>query len=284
MGLPAVFVCERPCSVGEAGERAGGPEPHGMLTLSVCIEMIFRGLPFVERIGATRAAGLDAVEFWGWRNKDLDAVRAACEEHGVRVAAFGLDTGGPLTAGGDIDELMTCVDDSIQAARKLGARTLLCTTGNEQLGRSRSEQREMVTAKLQAIAPLLEDAGVTAVLEPLNVLVDHQGYFLVGTAEALEILEEVNSPNVKLLFDIYHQQISEGNVLRNLTGSLPRLGHVHAADNPGRHEPGTGELNYPVILRRLDECGYDGYVGLEYRPSRDPAETLRSVAAWVGQG
>lgn len=250
-----------------------------MPRLSVCIEMIFRDLPFTERIAATRAAGLDAVEFWGWRNKDLKAIRAACEEHGVTVATFGMDTGGPLTAGGDIDALLSGVAGSLQAARKLGVRALLCTTGNEQAGAARAAQRELVVAKLQAAAPLLEDAGVTAVLEPLNILVDHAGYFLVTTQEALGIVDEVASPNVKLLFDIYHQQISEGNVLRNLIENLPKIGHVHAADNPGRHEPGTGELNYRNIFRRLDDAGYAGFVGLEYRPSRDPTETLREVLA-----
>lgn len=248
-----------------------------MPKLSACIEMIFRDLPFTERIAATKAAGLDAVEFWGWRNKDLEAVRAACAQHGVTVATFAMDTGGPLTAPGDIDALLTGAAESIAAAEGLGVKTLLVTTGNEQQGTPREAQREMIVAKLQAAAPLLEDAGVTAVLEPLNVLVDHAGYYLVTTAEGLEIVDAVGSPNVKLLFDIYHQQITEGNVIRNLTGNIDRIGHVHAADNPGRNEPGTGELNYGVIFRKLDEAGYDGYVGLEYRPSKDPAETLRSV-------
>ena len=117
-----------------------------MPRLSACIEMIFRELPFTERISATRAAGLDAVEFWGWRDKDLDAVRAACAEHGVTVATFGMDTGGALTAGGDIDALLTGVAESLTAAQKLGVRTLLCTTGNEQRGRTRAEQHEMVVA------------------------------------------------------------------------------------------------------------------------------------------
>jgi hydroxypyruvate isomerase len=250
-----------------------------MPKLSACIEMIFRDLPFVDRIAATKAAGLDTVEFWGWRNKELDAIRAACDQHGVTVATFGVDTGGPLTVPGDIDALMTGFAESIEAAQKLGVSTLLCTTGNEQAGKTRAEQRDLIVAKLQAAAPLLEDAGITLVLEPLNVLVDHAGYYLVTTADALSILDEVGSPNVKLLFDIYHQQISEGNVLRNLLGNLDWVGHIHAADNPGRNEPGTGELNYGMIFRKLDEAGYSGYVGLEYRPTVDPAETLRRVSA-----
>jgi hydroxypyruvate isomerase len=245
--------------------------------LSACIEMIFRDLPFTERIAATRAAGLDTVEFWGWRGKDLNAIRSACAEHGVRVATFGMDTGGPLTTGGDVDALLRGVAESIEAAESLGVTTLLCTTGSEQPGRSRAEQHELIVAKLQAAAPLLEDARITAVLEPLNVLVDHAGYYLVSSAEGFQIVDEVGSPNVKLLFDVYHQQISEGNVVRNLTGNIGRVGHVHIADNPGRGEPGTGELNYAVIFRKLDEAGYTGDVGLEYRPSKDPTETLREV-------
>jgi hydroxypyruvate isomerase len=244
--------------------------------------MIFRDLPFTERIGATKAAGLDTVEFWGWRNKDLDAVRAACEEHGVRVATFGIETGGPLTADGSQDAFLSGVRESIDAAKKLDVSTLLCTTGNEQPGRSREAQRQSVVAKLKAAAPVLEDAGMTAVLEPLNVLVDHAGYYLVTSAEGFQIVDEVGSPSVKLLFDIYHQQITEGNVIRNLTENIGKVGHVHAADNPGRQEPGTGELNYEVIFRKLDEAGYGGYVGLEYRPSKDPAETLRDVKSLAG--
>ena len=103
-----------------------------MPKLSACIEMIFRELPFVERIAATNAAGLDAVEFWGWRNKDLEAIRAACGEHGVRVATFGLDTGEPLVADTGTEALVEGTRESIQAARRLEVPTLLCTTGNEQ--------------------------------------------------------------------------------------------------------------------------------------------------------
>src|SRR5438046_2723698 len=111
-----------------------------MPQLSVCIEMIFRDLPFIERIAATRAAGLDAVEFWGWRNKELDSIQAACRDHGVHVTAFGLDTGGPLTAEDGEAALLSGVTESLKAAEQLGVRTLLCTTGNEQPGRSRTEQ------------------------------------------------------------------------------------------------------------------------------------------------
>jgi hydroxypyruvate isomerase len=253
-----------------------------MPRLSACIEMLFRDRPFLERVAAVRSCGLDAIEFWGWRGKDLPALAAACEEQGVVVSAFGMDTGGPLTAPGDIDALLHGVRASLDAAATVGARTLIVTTGNEQPGVDRAAQRELIVAKLQAAAPMLEDAGVCAVLEPLNVLVDHPGYFLVHSAEALGLVREVGSPNVQLLFDVYHQQISEGNVTRNLLAALPELGHIHIADNPGRHEPGTGELCYSHLFRCLDESGYGGWVGLEFTPSDDAASAIRSTLALCG--
>jgi hydroxypyruvate isomerase len=250
-----------------------------MPRFSACIEMIFRALPFEERIGAVRAAGLEAVEFWQWRTRNLDRIAEECNRHGVTVAAMLMETGGPLTTGGDIDALLAGVSESVDAARKLEARTLIVTTGNADPEVSRETQHEMVVAKLQAAAPLLEDGGVTAALEPLNVLVDHPGYYLVTSEEGFRIVDEVGSPNVKLLFDIYHQQISEGNVLRTLMQNLDRIAHIHAADNPGRHEPGTGELNYSRIFHALDEANYAGWVGLEYHPLSDPAAGLRQVLA-----
>ena len=207
-----------------------------MPKLSVRIETVFRDLPFVERIAAVRAAGLEAVEFGEWRDKDLDTIRAACEEHGVRVAAFAVDTGGPLTTGGDIDALMTGVAESLDAAEKLGAKVLLCTAGDDQPGRSRAAQHEMIVAKLQAAAPLLEDAGVTAALGPLT------------SEEGVRIVDEVGSPNVKLLIVVNSQQ----DALRNLTGNLDRVEHVHA----------TVERDYTVLLGALDRAGYAGYVGV----------------------
>src|SRR5262245_22393109 len=123
-----------------------------MPRLSACIEMIFRELPFVDRIAATKSAGLDTGEFWGCRHKDLSAVRGACVEQGVRVATFGLDTGAPLVAENGMEALLQGTRDSIEAARQLEVNTLLCTTGNERQEVSREEHRRIVVRKLKAIA------------------------------------------------------------------------------------------------------------------------------------
>ncbi|MBR5261383.1 MAG: TIM barrel protein, partial [Oscillospiraceae bacterium] len=114
---------------------------------------------------------------------------------------------------------------------------------------------------------------------PLNVKVDHPGYYLTSSAEAFELVREAGSPNVKVVFDIYHQQISEGNIIPNIRKNIGLIGHFHAADNPGRMEPGTGELNYRKIFAEIDSLGYRGFVGLEYKPSKASAETVADVIA-----
>ena len=141
----------------------------------------------------------------------------------------------------------------------------------------RAAQHRAIVEKLKAGAPLLEDAGVTAVVEPLNILVDHAGYYLSTSAEGLELVDEVGSPNVRLLFDIYHQQITEGNVTQNLVRDIDRIGHIHVADVPGRHEPGSGELNYAYIFKAIQGAGYRGFVGLEYVPQADSTDSLKQT-------
>ncbi len=134
-----------------------------------------------------------------------------------------------------------------------------------------------MVACLKTAAPLAEEAGVTLVLEPLNILVDHPGYFLTSSREGFEIVEQVGSPAVKLLYDIYHQQVTEGNLIATITSHIDLIGHFHAADVPGRHEPGTGEINYANVLAAIDEAGYEGFIGLEYAPTVATAESLQAV-------
>jgi hydroxypyruvate isomerase len=133
---------------------------------------------------------------------------------------------------------------------------------------------------LKEAAPLLEDAGITLVIEPLNELVDHAGYYLVRSDEAFELVDEVGSDAVKVVFDIYHQQISEGHLIRNITEHIDRIGHFHAAGNPGRHELTCGEIHYPLIFEAIQGGTFDGYVGLEYWPVADPLIGLKEVAGW----
>ena len=127
---------------------------------------------------------------------------------------------------------------------------------------------------------MLEAAGVTLVIEPLNELVNHAGYYLVRSDEAFEIIDEVGSDHVKVVFDIYHQQISEGHLIHNITTNIDKIAHFHAAGNPGRHELSHGEINYPKIFDAIRQTNYAGYIGLEYWPLLDPVVGLKEAVAW----
>jgi hydroxypyruvate isomerase len=157
---------------------------------------------------------------------------------------------------------------------------LLCVVaGEETKGFSRDEQTQAVIRALKAGARIVEPEGITIILEPLNILVDHPHQLVVHSAHAAEILQAVGSPNVKMLFDIYHQQISEGNLTGNIRKYHDLIGYFQMADHPGRHEPSTGEINYPYVLRTIHDVGYRGPIGMELSPRRDPSAAFQAVRA-----
>ncbi len=263
---------------GAPGARAaesgsGGGKPR----LSACIEAVFTKGPFEQRIEQVKAAGLGVFEFWGWRNRNLDTLARKKDELGLEVAGFSSETGGALVASGSKDKFVPALKDSIAAAKKLNCRRLIVTVGNELKNVPRDEQHRNIVEALKAGAPVCEDAGITLVLEPLNVLVNHKGYYLATSAEGFQIIDEVGSANVRLLFDIYHQQITEGNLIDNITRNIQKIGHFHVADVPGRHHVGTGEINYANVFRAIVEKGYSGFVGLEMWPTIDHATAVKQV-------
>ena len=251
------------------------------LRLSVCVEMIFRELPFLERLDRVAAAGYPAFEFWQIAGKDVDAIRAKQVELGLACAAFVGTAGLSLVDPARRSELLPALEEALGVARKLECRTLIATTGQALPGVPRETQHASVVAALKELARPCEDRGVFLVLEPLNVLVDHGGYYLDRSAEAFQILDEVGSPAVKCLYDAYHQQVTEGNLIATMTANVAKIGHVHVADVPGRHEPGTGEINYRNVFKALDTAGYAGYVGLEYRPLTDAESALAATKALI---
>ncbi len=259
-----------------------------MIKLSACIDMLFNDRDFYARFAAAKEAGLDAVEFWGYTNRDLGRVREECDKNGLTLSACCV--GGTGEVGDRFGQRRLVFRDgaadfievskqSVEAAKKLNCKTLIVTVGQERNDATRFEQHTNIVLNLKAAAPIYEDAGVTLVVEPLNTLCNHRGYFLPSSYEAFGILEEVGSPNVKLLYDIYHQQISEGNLIPTITKNIALIGHFHVADNPGRHEPGTGEINYRKVFETIDSLGYDRYVGLEYHPVAPHADAVRSTLA-----
>jgi hydroxypyruvate isomerase len=246
--------------------------------ISVCIEMLLREVDVNGRPALAAKCGADAVEFWGHGDKDMPALTAAARDAGIAVAAC-CGSGASLVDPGSENQAVADMRASIAVAKEHGIPALIATTGNEIEGLDRATQRANIVKRLKAVAPDAEAAGVTLVLEPLNVKVDHKGYYLVSSTEGFQVLDEVASPAVKLLYDIYHQQISEGDLIRTLTANVSKIGHVHLADHPGRGEPGTGEINCRNVVRELGDAGYAGFVGLEYNPPGGSAESVKRTLA-----
>ena len=249
-----------------------------MPRLSVCIEMFWPDLSFEERVVRVGALGLPAVEFWNYSNKNVAQLAAAARGAGVKVAGFVCEPGFALTSPMPVAEHVQGVRDSAAAARTLGCATMIVTTGNIVAGESDEVMRRRVVRKLQAMAAAAEQEQMTLVLEPLNPFVDHPGYWLTTMAQAADILEEVNSPNLKILYDIYHQQMTEGKIIDNLRRYAAQIGHIHVAGAPGRTNLVGGDLDYRAVFSAIDATGYTGYVGLEFRPSGDGAAALQEAA------
>ena len=243
---------------------------------SACIELLFRreAPVFADRILAAKAAGLDAVEFWQWSGKDLDAVKAALQQTGLPLAGILCEPIANITNPLVHDTFLAGVRASLGAAQRLGTGLMIAQGGNTVTGASRAGQHRAIADCLKRAADIVAGTGVVIALEPLNDRVDHPGYFLTSTAEALDIIDEVGRPEIRLLYDIYHAA-AMGEAIEVLEGRLDRVAHVHLADTPGRHEPGTGAMDWRARLAWLDAHGYRGFVGLEYTPVGDTVEGLR---------
>lgn len=256
-----------------------------MTTPSICLEMIYEDEPFPRRIDRVAELGFEAVEFWTWPDKDLDVIEIHLDEHdldlismsGIREEARPENLERAMTDPKRRADAIADVKDSIEVADRLGCTALIIHLGPER-DAPYDQMYESVVAGLREVAPVAAAADVTLLLEPLNRAVDHPGYFLEESETAYQIVEDVDSPALGVLFDIYHQQITEGNIISNLRRNLEYIDHVHVADVPGRHEPGTGELNYVNILAALNEAGYDGHVGFEFIPATESRAALEVIA------
>lgn len=246
------------------------------MNLSVCIDALFNGKDFVESMRAVKGAGISAFEFWVWWTKDLQQIKKAKDELGMELVGF-CTKFISLVDPSQRDSYLEGLAESIEAAKMLGCKNLITQVGNEIQGVSREEQHKSLVEGLKACVPILEKEGITLLVEPLNITVDHKGYYLYRSAEAFEIIDKVGSNNVKVLFDIYHQQIMEGNLIANITGNIDKIGHFHAAGTLGRHELPTGEIDYPNVFDAIDKTGYQGFTGLEYFPLKDAASGLTQL-------
>lgn len=228
--------------------------------------------------------GFQGVEQLEWLGLNMERAGRVLREHQVTSTALILQSASPEVASylpwthGMVWEdsrqaFVEALKETIQAAKAMGVPNIIATTGNERTDVCREKQHENVVRTLKQMAPYAQEAGVMIVLEPLNILVNHPGHFLVTSKEGFEIIREVDSPACRLLFDIYHQQISEGNLIANIRSGIDLIGHFHIADNPGRMEPGTGEINYETVFQAIRDTGYSRWLAFECGRTQD-VETL----------
>ena len=254
------------------------------MKLSACIEWQFGdetvGLP--DRIRAASKAGIDLVEFHLWRDKDVDGIAEALEETGSKLTGFCVDPRRSIVDPAQHAEMLEAVRGTLEAAVRLGSPPLIVASGFLREGVSLEERRAEAVKVLREAARLAEEAGVTLVLEPLNTKVEHPGMYLDSTRLALDIVEEIGSPRLKVLYDVYHSLVMGEDLKAVLEGRMHLIEHVQVADMPGRNEPGTGEIDWKRVVADLKDLGYVGALGLEYRPTLPALESLAKTREALG--
>ena len=251
------------------------------MRLCVPIPCFFKNVDFCEAIKTVASLGYDAIETYRWQGLDLDKVKSTLDETGVELLSM-CTTEFRMTTPEHRQLWLDGLKESCIAANKLGVKKLITQVGQD-TGAPREEQRASIVAALNAAKPILEEYGVTIMPEPLNTYVNHPGYYLWSSIEAFDIIREVDHPNVKLIYDIYHQQVMEGNIIPSVTKNLDLIAHLHSAGHPGRHELQYGENDYNVIFDAIDKAGYTGACGLEYSPLMDPIESLKVAKEKYGK-
>lgn len=238
---------------------------------------------FEEKLETAARSGVQSVElvgeYDGWSDADVARIRKL-------LASFRLGMDVLIATPNWNQRPVSMVDpaqrdnfladcrNAIVYAQKLEVPQVLLMSGNAIAGRTHEEQYASLLEGAKRAGDLMAKANLTAIIEPLNSLVNHKGFFLTTCVEGSKLVREVDNPRVKLLFDIYHEQVQEGNVIRTLTSAADIVAVFHVADNPGRNDPGTGEINYPNVYKAIQKSGYAGYVAMEYLPIGDQIESL----------
>ena len=244
------------------------------------LTMLFSELPFLDRFAGAKAAGFSGVEYlfpYDFHKADL---REQLDEHGLTQVLHNLPAGN--WAGGErgiailperVDEFRDGVARAIDYAKALDCRQLNCLVGIAPRDADPIELNDVLVGNLRFAADALAKERIKLLVEPINTL-DIPGFFLNRTEQAVQLIADVRSSNLFIQYDIYHMQVMEGDIARTVQKHLPRIAHIQLADNPGRNEPGTGEINYPFLFRHLDTIGYRGWVGCEYKPRTTTVDGL----------
>ncbi|WP_029353332.1 2-oxo-tetronate isomerase [Bosea sp. 117] len=244
------------------------------------LTMLFNEVPFLDRFEKAAAAGFAGVEYLFPYDFSPEELVAKLKANGLKQVLHNLPAGN--WGGGErgiailpdrVDEFRAGVDKAITYATALGCPQVNILAGIVPAGADREILHNTFVNNLKYAAPRIKDAGLKLLIEPINTR-DIPGFFLNYTKQAKAIIEEVGSDNLFIQYDIYHMQIMEGDLARTIEANLPLIAHIQLADNPGRNEPGTGEINYPFLFRHLDAIGYTGWVGCEYKPKGDTGAGL----------
>lgn len=256
------------------------------LQFSANLSLLFAEQAFLDRFGAAASAGFRGVEFHFPYAFDKAVLAEVVLTSGVEVVLFNLPAGdwaagerGLACLPARKAEFQDGVGRAIEYAEALGCTRLNCLAGVPPAPTLRAQAIETLIDNLRFAAAVTQRAGIRLLLEPLNTR-DNPGFLIPTSAQAMQIIDAVGSKNLQLQYDIYHAQAMEGDLTHTLERHLPQIGHIQIADNPGRHEPGTGEINFPFLFRRLAELGYAGWIGCEYQPSGETTDSFGWLNGW----
>jgi hydroxypyruvate isomerase len=246
------------------------------------LTMMFTEAPFLDRFELAAKAGFQAVEFLFPYAFEAEEIKRKLDDHGLTLVLHNLPAGhwdagerGIACHPDRVNEFRAGVGRAIAYAQVLGVRQLNCLAGKAPAGVADELLRSTFVDNLRYAAHALKAAGLRLLIEPINTM-DIPGFYLNRTTQAAAILVEVGADNLFIQYDLYHAQRMEGELAATVQKYLPRIGHIQLADNPGRNEPGTGEMNYPFLFAHLDRIGYDGWIGCEYKP----ATTTEAGLGW----
>ncbi|MFP5402882.1 MAG: hydroxypyruvate isomerase [Gammaproteobacteria bacterium] len=252
------------------------------------LTMLFNEVPFLDRFQAAAEAGFKGVEFLFPYAFDKNEIAERLVKHGLVQVLHNLPAGdwdggerGIACHPDRVGEFQDGVGRAIEYATALGCKQVNCLAGIAPAGVDPEKTRETFVANLRFAAGALKEAGIRLLIEPINTF-DIPGFYLNRTAQAIALIEEVGSPNLYLQHDIYHMQRMEGELANTIAKHLPKIAHMQIADTPGRHEPGSGEINYAWLFRFIDQLGYDGWIGCEYKPAAGTREGLGWIKALAG--
>ncbi|HEY4192724.1 MAG TPA: 2-oxo-tetronate isomerase [Mesorhizobium sp.] len=261
-----------------------------MPRFSANLSMLFQEHDFLDRFDAAAAAGFKGVEYVGPYDHAPDVVAARLKKNGLEQVLFNLPPGdwakgerGIAVLPDRVEEFRASVDTAITYAKALGCPQVNCLAGIAPAGAERQMLETVFVENLSFAADRLEKAGIKLLIEPINTR-DMPGFFLNYSDQALALINRIGSKNLFLQYDIYHMQIMEGDLARTMEENLGRIAHIQLADNPGRHEPGTGEINYPFLYEHIDRIGYSGWIGAEYKPKAGTEAGLGWLRQLNGKG